>query len=61
MDGNGLISEIRKNSHWDNLPVYSVTADVEAQKTYEASGFSGILLKPITLEKLRVVINKVSA
>ncbi len=61
MDGNGLISEIRKNSHWDNLPVYSVTADVEAQKSYEASGFSGILLKPITLEKLRVVINKVSA
>ncbi len=60
MDGNGLISEIRKNPHWKNLPVFSVTADVEAQKTYEASGFTGILLKPITLDKLRAVINKIT-
>ena len=54
--GEGLIREIRKKEQWKELAVYIVTADVEAQKTYRKSGFSGILLKPITLEKLRGVI-----
>jgi CheY-like chemotaxis protein len=56
LDGEGLIREIRKKEQWKELAVYIVTADVEAQKTYRKSGFSGILLKPITLEKLRGVI-----
>ncbi len=56
LDGEGLIREIRNKEQWKELTVYVVTADVEAQKTYRKSGFSGILLKPITLEKLRGVI-----
>lgn len=56
LDGEGLIREIRNKEQWKDLAVYVVTADVEAQKTYRESGFSGILLKPITLEKLRGVI-----
>ena len=56
LDGEGLIREIRNKEQWKELTVYAVTADVEAQKTYRESGFSGILLKPITLEKLRGVI-----
>ena len=56
LDGEGLIREIRNHEQWKDLAVYVVTADVEAQKTYRESGFSGILLKPITLEKLRGVI-----
>lgn len=56
LDGGGLIREIRNHEQWKELTVYVVTADVEAQKTYRESGFSGILLKPITLEKLRGVI-----
>ena len=56
MDGEGLIREIRSREQWNNLPVYAVTADVETQKTFKASGFTGILLKPITLEQLKGVI-----
>jgi signal transduction histidine kinase/CheY-like chemotaxis protein len=56
MDGEGLIREIRSREHWKDLPVYAVTADVETQKTFKASGFTGILLKPVTLEQLKSVI-----
>ena len=56
MDGEGLIREIRSRERWKDLPVYAVTADVETQKTFKASGFTGILLKPVTLEQLKAVI-----
>ena len=56
LDGEGLIREIRSREQWKDLAVYAVTADVEVQKTFRKSGFTGILLKPITLEKLRAVI-----
>ena len=56
LDGEGLIREIRSREQWKELPVYAVTADVETQKTYKASGFTGILLKPITLDQLQSLI-----
>ena len=37
--------------------MYAVTADVETRKTYQASGFTGILLKPITLNQLETVFS----
>ena len=58
MDGEGLIREIRSREQWKDLPVYSVTADVETQKMFKASGFTGILLKPITMEQLKDVIRQ---
>ena len=56
MDGEGLIREIRAREQLKDLPVYAVTADVETQKTYKASGFTGILLKPVTLDQLQVIV-----
>ena len=56
MDGEGLIREIRSREQWKDLPVYAVTADVETQKTYKASGFTGILLKPVTLGQLQSIL-----
>lgn len=56
LDGEGLIREIRSVEQWKDLPVYAVTADVETQKTYRRSGFTGILLKPITLTQLQALI-----
>jgi len=56
MDGEGLIREIRGREQWKDLPVYAVTADVDTQKTFKASGFTGILLKPVTMEQLKGVI-----
>ena len=55
MDGERLIREIRGREQWKDLLVYAVTADVETRKTYKASGFNGILLKPIRLDQLRAL------
>ena len=56
MNGEELIREIRSGEQWKDLAVYAVTADVEVQKTYKASGFTGVLLKPITLERLQNIL-----
>ena len=55
MDGERLVREIRKNAAWAELPVYAVTADVEAQKTAMKAGFTDVLLKPLTFEKLKLL------
>ena len=56
MDGEELIREIRSREEWKDLRVYAVTADVETQKTYRDSGFTGILLKPIKLSQLQSIV-----
>ena len=55
MDGYGLVNAIRADERFSHLPVYLLTADVEARNQAESSGFTGILLKPITLEKLQAL------
>ena len=57
MDGKDLIREIRKNERWKDLRVYAVTADAEAQGTCEQWGFTGLLMKPITMDKLRKLLS----
>lgn len=56
LDGVGLVKAIRANAKIASLPVYMVTADVEMLKTYESLGFTGILLKPITIENLKTIV-----
>ena len=55
MDGRELIHAIRSDANLSDMPVYLVTADVEAKKQAETDGFTGILLKPITLERLKAL------
>lgn len=55
MDGYELVRAIRADARFSHLPVYLLTADVEARNQAESSGFTGILLKPITLEKLQAL------
>lgn len=43
-------------SKLSNLPVYLVTADVEARKKAELDGINGILLKPVTLDSLKALL-----
>ena len=57
MDGKALVREIRRDPRWKDLPVYAVTADAEAQKTSSEAGFTGLLLKPVTLDKLRKLLS----
>ena len=52
MNGRELIEKIRADKRFANLPVYAVTADVEEQKTFSERGFTGVLLKPLTIDKL---------
>ena len=55
MDGFGLVKAIRSDARFSHLPVYLVTADVEARKQSESDGFDGILLKPVSLDKLKAL------
>ncbi|MBO4491014.1 MAG: response regulator [Lentisphaeria bacterium] len=56
MDGAELVREIRKQPRFEKLPVYVITADVEMQGEYRKIGFDDMLIKPITLEKLRALL-----
>lgn len=56
MDGAELIKAIRADPRFAKLTACSITADVEARKTYRDQGFDELLLKPITLEKLRELL-----
>ena len=53
MDGSALVQAIRRKPELSSLPVYALTADIETSKNYSELGFSGILLKPITLTSLQ--------
>ena len=56
LDGEGLVRAIRANAALAKLPVYVITADVEMLAKSEAVGFDGILLKPVTVDKLREIL-----
>ena len=53
MDGNGLVRAIREDEKLSHIPVYLLTADVEARNVANAQDFTGVLLKPVTMEKLQ--------
>ena len=52
MNGKDLVAKIRGDERFAGLPVYAVTADIEERKTFGKHGFTGILLKPLTIDKL---------
>ena len=56
LDGAGLVKAIRASTKYRSLPVHVVTADVEMVKHHEETGFTSILLKPITVDKIRPVV-----
>jgi len=58
MDGAELVREIRKSPQFAGLPVYVITADVEIQGDYRKDGFDDMLIKPVTLDKLKELLAK---
>ena len=52
MNGRDLVAKIRADERFAELPVYAVTADVEEQKNFAERGFTGVLLKPLTVNTL---------
>ena len=57
MDGEGLVRAIRADGKLSSLPVHVVTADTEMPGKFRQIGFDGILLKPVTVEKLKGLVN----
>ena len=52
MNGMELIEKLRGDSRFKELPVFALTADTEYRRDARNYLFSGILLKPLTYEKL---------
>ncbi|MDD3153339.1 MAG: ATP-binding protein, partial [Victivallaceae bacterium] len=57
MNGGELAVQVRKRNQ--NLPIVAVTADVEAHENFELEAFSGILLKPVTVDKLARLLHSI--
>ena len=57
MDGVKLVESIRSNPSVAKTKVYLFTAEVEMKDSYAADGFDGILLKPASLESLRLLLS----
>ena len=56
MDGEGLVRAIRGDAKLAMLPVYVLTADVELPRSVAAAGFTGVMLKPLTLAKIGEIL-----
>ena len=56
MDGEGLVRAVRADERFAKIPVHVVTADTEMPGKFREIGFDGILLKPVTVEKLKGII-----
>lgn len=52
MNGLEFIEKLRADPRFEKLPVFALTADTENQNDDRSGRFSGILLKPLTYEKL---------
>ena len=56
LNGEGLVRAIRADAELAKLTVHVVTADTEMPGKYKEIGFDGIMLKPITADKLKSLI-----
>ena len=52
MNGRELVAKVRADERFAELPVYAVTADIEQRKSFAEYKFTGMLLKPLTIDKL---------
>ena len=52
VNGMEFIEKLRADSRFSQLPVYALTADTEFRSDARTDLFTGVLLKPVTYEKL---------
>ena len=52
MNGMEFIEKLRADSRFSRLPVFALTADTEFRQDARTDLFTGVLLKPVTYEKL---------
>ena len=58
MNGLEFAEKLRKDSRFSRLPVFAVTADTEFKNDTRSNLFDGVLLKPLTYEKLMGVFSR---
>lgn len=58
MSGSDLAAAIRKTKVSADVPVIAVTADSDAKSSFDMSNFSGLVTKPVSVDKLMAVLSK---
>ena len=61
MSGTEFAEKLRSDPRFGTLPVFAVTADTEFRNDARGGFFTGVLLKPVTYEKLVKVFSAVAA
>lgn len=59
INGAQLAAKIREDKRFASVPIFAITADMEASVSFPLEDFSGVLLKPITLDKVKSAIYSV--
>ena len=52
MDGVEFAKELKRMSGCENISVMAVTADTEMKQNFDMGAFSGMLLKPVTIDSI---------
>ena len=60
MNGADLALAMRQTKTCGDVPVIAVTADSDARASFDMSNFSGMITKPVSVEKLRAGLAKVA-
>ena len=61
MGGAELVRAVRANPALAKLPVFVFTADDALKDTYASLGFTGALIKPVTTESLKAMLDSITA
>ena len=59
MSGADLAAAIRQSKTCFDLPIIAVTADNDAKASFDMSNFSGVITKPVSVDKLRASLTNV--
>lgn len=57
MTGAVLAKKIRGDKRFQDMPILAVTADAEAKDNFPLENFNGVLLKPVTIEKVHKMMD----
>lgn len=61
MGGAELVRAVRADPALAKLPVFVFTADDALKDTYASLGFTGALIKPVTTESLKAMLDSITA
>ncbi len=59
MNGVELAAAIRRTVRAEKTPIIAVTADIESKENFDMALFAGVLLKPVTFDKLLEILRLV--